>query len=127
MARETIHGAARRRRSPVRHLRLVLGDQLHPRLATLTDLDPDADTVLMVEVMDEATYVRHHKQKLVLVFSAMRHFAAELRERGIRVDYVELEDPDNTGSFTGEVARALARHTPDRIVVTEPANGGSRR
>ena len=120
MARETIHGAARRRRSPVRHLRLVLGDQLHPRLATLTDLDPDADTVLMVEVMDEATYVRHHKQKLVLVFSAMRHFAAELRERGIRVDYVELEDPDNTGSFTGEVARALDRHTPDRIVVTEP-------
>ncbi len=119
MAHETIHGAARRRRSPLRHLRLVLGDQLHPRLATLTDLDPEADTVLMVEVAEEATYVRHHKQKLVLVFSAMRHFAAELRERGVRVDYVELEDPGNTGSFTGEVARAVARHAPDRIVVTE--------
>ncbi|KMO22469.1 deoxyribodipyrimidine photolyase [Methylobacterium indicum] len=103
----------------MRHLRLVLGDQLHPRLATLTDLDPEADTVLMVEVAEEATYVRHHKQKLVLVFSAMRHFAAELRERGVRVDYVELEDPGNTGSFTGEVARAVARHAPDRIVVTE--------
>lgn len=103
-----------------RALRLVLGDQLHPRLATLTDLDPAADTVLMVEVLEEATYVRHHKQKLVLVFSAMRHFAAELRERGIAVDYVALEDPDNAGSFTGEVERAIARHRPDRIVVTEP-------
>ncbi|KMO42132.1 deoxyribodipyrimidine photolyase [Methylobacterium variabile] len=105
--------------TPPRALRLVLGDQLHPRLAALADLDPAADTVLMVEVVEEATYVRHHKQKLVLVLSAMRHFAEELRGRGVAVDYVALDDPDNTGSFTGEVVRAAARHRPDRIVVTE--------
>ncbi|GJD50955.1 (6-4) photolyase [Methylobacterium crusticola] len=75
----------------------------------------------MVEVAEEATYVRHHKQKLVLVLSGMRHFAADLRrERGARVDYVSLEDPGNTGSFTGELLRAVARHRPDRVVVTEP-------
>ncbi|AWN46944.1 cryptochrome/photolyase family protein [Methylobacterium terrae] len=100
-------------------LRFVLGDQLHPRLASLTDLDPAADTVLMVEVAEEATYVRHHKQKLVLVFSAMRHFAADLRARGVAVDYVALEDPGNTGSFTTELERAVARRRPGRIVVTE--------
>jgi deoxyribodipyrimidine photolyase-related protein len=49
----------------------------------------------------------------------MRHHAEALREAGWQVDYVRLDDPDNTGSFTGEVARALQRHTPDRINVTE--------
>jgi deoxyribodipyrimidine photolyase-related protein len=74
----------------------------------------------MLEVHDETTYVRHHKQKIVLVLSAMRHFAKSLRDEGIRVDYVRLDDPVNTGSFTGELGRALSRHPVDRIVVTEP-------
>ncbi|ACA19770.1 deoxyribodipyrimidine photolyase-related protein [Methylobacterium sp. 4-46] len=104
----------------MRTLRFVLGDQLHPRLAGLTDLDPARDVVLMAEVAEEATYVRHHKQKIALVLSAMRHFAAELRARGVAVDYVALEDAGNTGSFGGELARAVARHRPDRVVVTEP-------
>ena len=74
----------------------------------------------MAEVSDETTYVRHHKQKIAFLFSAMRHFAAELRAEGIRVDYVRLDDPDNTGTFTGELARAVIRHRPDRVVATEP-------
>ena len=100
-------------------LRIVLGDQLTRGIAALKDYAA-GDTVLMMEVVEEATYVRHHKQKLTFVFSAMRHFAEELRGEGPTVDYVRLDDPANTGSFTGEVERAIARHTPSRIVVTEP-------
>jgi deoxyribodipyrimidine photolyase-related protein len=101
-------------------LRIILGDQVSLGLATLDDLDPGRDTVLMMEVMQETTYVRHHKQKIVLVLSAMRHFADVLRQRGVSVDYVKLDAPDNTGSLTTEVQRAVARHKPCRIVVTEP-------
>ena len=101
-------------------LRLVLGDQLSRNLSALADLDPARDRVLMVEVMAEATYVPHHKQKIVLVLSAMRHFAEELRQQGVTVDYVRLDDPHNTGSFTGELGRAVARHQPERVVLTEP-------
>jgi deoxyribodipyrimidine photolyase-related protein len=101
-------------------LRLILGDQLNRRVSSLTDLDPISDTVLMVEVADETTYVRHHKQKIAFLFSAMRHFAAELREEGIQVAYIRLDDEGNTGSFTDELARAAARTRPDRVVVTEP-------
>lgn len=101
-------------------LRLILGDQLTEELSSLRDLDADRDVVLMVEVTAEATYVPHHKQKLVFVLSAMRHFAERLRARGVRVDYVRLEDPGNTGDFTGELARAVARHGAERVVVTEP-------
>jgi deoxyribodipyrimidine photolyase-related protein len=104
----------------MRSLRLVLGDQLCGNIAALRGLDPARDVVLMLEVAAEATYVPHHKQKLVLVLSAMRHFAAELAGRGIRVDYVTLDDPANSGSFDGEVARAIARHRPDRLVATFP-------
>jgi deoxyribodipyrimidine photolyase-related protein len=102
-------------------LRIILGDQLSLDAAALTDLDPQRDVVLMMEVLEENTYVQHHKQKIVLVLSAMRHFAATLRAQGVSVDYVLLDAHDNTGSFTTEVQRAVARHRPNRIVVTEPS------
>lgn len=102
------------------HLRFVLGDQLNRRISSLVDLDPEMDVVLLVEVRDEATYVRHHKQKIAFLFAAMRHFAEELRAEGISVDYVRLGDEGNSGSFTGELERALSRHSVKRIVVTEP-------
>jgi deoxyribodipyrimidine photolyase-related protein len=101
-------------------LRIILGDQLAPDIAALEGLDPAADIVLMMEVMDETTYVPHHKQKIVLVLSAMRHFAEELRRGGVRVDYVRLDAPENTGGLTSEIQRAVAQHMPERLVVTEP-------
>lgn len=100
-------------------LRFILGDQLSPAISSLDDVE-DGDVVFMAEVADETTYVPHHKQKIVFVLSAMRHFAEQLREDGLDVDYVELEDEDNTGSFAGEAARAVKRHDVDRIVITEP-------
>ncbi|CAM3120596.1 MULTISPECIES: cryptochrome/photolyase family protein [Methylobacterium] len=101
-------------------LRFVLGDQLNRRVSSLLDLDPERDVVLLVEVRDEATYVRHHKQKIAFLFAAMRHFGAELEAEGVAVDYVRLTDLGNTGSFTGELERAVARHAPTSVVVTEP-------
>ena len=102
-------------------LRIILGDQLSQDLSALDGIDPSSDVVLMMEVMEENTFVSHHKQKLVLVLAAMRHFANTLRERGLKVDYVSLEEADNTGSFTTEIQRAVARHSPSCIVVTEPS------
>ncbi|MFN3869060.1 MAG: cryptochrome/photolyase family protein [Hyphomicrobiaceae bacterium] len=103
-----------------RNLILVLGDQLSPGLASLRTGDPARDVVLMVEVMEEATYVRHHKKKIAFLFSAMRHFAEELRGLGWRVDYRTLDDTGDGSSFTSEVQAALRRHHAARIVVTEP-------
>nr|WP_321983586.1 cryptochrome/photolyase family protein [uncultured Lichenicoccus sp.] len=103
----------------VHTLRMVLGDQLSDTITSLDNLDPAHDRVLMAEVRDECTYVRHHKKKIVLVLSAMRHFADRLRARGVRVDYVQLDDPDNTHSLRGEMLRAVRRFSPQRVVVTE--------
>ena len=86
-------------------LGLVLGDQLSFDLASLAALDPTRDAILMAEVEGEARYVPHHPLKIVLIFSAMRHFAQALRERGWQVHYVELDADGNSGSIVGEVHR----------------------
>ncbi len=103
-----------------RRLVLVLGDQLSPETAALRAADPARDVVLMAEVEDEARYAWHHRKKLVLVFAAMRHFAERLRRAGWTVDYLRLDDPDNRGSLTGELARAVDRHAPSEVLLTEP-------
>ena len=102
-------------------LRLILGDQLNIQISSLEDADKDRDIILMAEVWDEATYVQHHKKKIAFIFSAMRHFADALRAAGYSVDYVQLQDAQNAGSFHGEVLRALERHVVDRVIVTAPS------
>jgi len=103
------------------NLILVLGDQLSNTLSSLQTGDKSQDRILMCEVWDEATYIKHHKKKIALLFSAMRHFAEELQENGWQVDYIKLNDDGNSGSFKGEVERAIKRHNPTNIVITEPA------
>ena len=74
----------------------------------------------MAEVMAEVTYVKHHKRKIVFLFSAMRHFAKSLEDDGLKVFYRQLDDPENAGSLADEVAAAIDVFGPDRIVVTAP-------
>ena len=99
---------------------MILGDQLSASISSLSGLDAANDVVLMAEVAAECTYVRHHAIKIVLVLSGMRHFARALEARGVRVDYIRLDDPENTQSLRGEFLRAIERHRPDRAVATEP-------
>lgn len=102
-------------------LRLILGDQLTPDISSLRDADKSNDIILLCEVFDEAVYVKHHQKKIAFLFSAMRHFAAKLSESGWHVDYIRLEQKGNSHSFSGEVARAVARHEPKGVVVTCPS------
>ena len=101
------------------NLRLILGDQLSPEISSLKGITAD-DVVLMAELKTEASYANHHKKKIAFIFSAMRHFAEDLKAQGHHVDYIRYDDPQNTGDFTGEVERALTRHSVDRIIVTAP-------
>ena len=98
----------------------ILADQLTPTLASLRAADPADAVVLMAEVAAEAGYVPHHRKKLAFLFSAMRHFAEELRTLGWRVDYVALDDPANTGTLSGELSRAATHHGATRVVATLP-------
>ena len=102
------------------NLVLILGDQLSLSVSSLQGYDRATDYVLMCEVDAEATYVRHHKKKIAFVFSAMRHFAASLRQQGYSVLYTHLDVPDNAGSLREEVRKQLAQKQFDRLIVTAP-------
>ena len=101
-------------------LRLILGDQLSHSISSLEGYEKDSDVIFMCEVVEEATYVKHHKKKIAFLFSAMRHFAQELEEQGYNIVYTKLDDPDNAGSFTKELKRAIQKYQPTNLIVTQP-------
>ena len=104
----------------VSHLVLVLGDQLSEGLCALRKGNRESDTVVMAEVMEEATYVRHHPKKIALVFAAMRKFAAKLEEDGWTVAYAQLDDTENAGSIVGELLRRAEQTGAQSVICTEP-------
>lgn len=105
----------------VMKLCFIMGDQLSHSLSSLADVEVGKDLVWMCEVRSEATRIKHHKKKIAFIFSAMRHFAEELKEKGHKVHYTKYTDSENGGSFSDEVARALEKHSIDRILVTAPS------
>lgn len=100
---------------------LILGDQLNRDISSLSDFDKNHDIILMCEVWEEATYVKHHQKKIAFIFSAMRHFAQMLKNKGYKVHYVKLDDAENKGSFGSEVKRFVKQYQPDEVVITEPS------
>ena len=76
-----------------RTLRLILGDQLNHLHPWYTD--GSEATYLLMEMRQETDYVRHHVQKVIAFFLAMRAFAQHLRERSHEVTYLRLDDARN--------------------------------
>jgi len=72
----------------------VLGDQLSFQQAALQNrAENRQDTpIIFIESLNYAKQRPYHSQKLVLVWSAMRHFAEELRTKGWSIDYKIAED-----------------------------------
>lgn len=100
-----------------RHLVLVLGDQLDPNSSAFDGFDPNLDVVWMAEVADEATYVWSSRVRIAFFLSAMRHFAAECRARGWRIDYTPLQA--GIASLADALRAAIARRRPQRLIVVE--------
>ena len=101
-------------------LRLILGDQLTHSLSSLSDVECEEDVILLCEVWEEAKYVKHHKKKIAFLFAAMRHFAEELKAKGLKVEYHKLDLSTRSTSFRSVVQSALNNHQADRIIVTHP-------
>ena len=88
----------------------ILGDQLSHHNPALER----ADRVLMVESRAKLGAGRWHRQKLHLVLSAMRHFAAELEEKGVEVDYRRAR------SLAGGLRSHVREHRPERVRLLSP-------
>jgi len=101
----------------------VLGDQLSLQQAALEHLVAQLGAsearrrcrVLLIESSGVLLWRAYHRQKLVLVWSAMRHFAAELSSAGWQVDYHEAS------GFAEALEPWLADHSITELHMMEPA------
>ncbi|MCS7037943.1 MAG: cryptochrome/photolyase family protein [Saprospiraceae bacterium] len=100
-------------------LRLILGDQLNERHSWFSQVD-DSVVYALMEVRSETDYVRHHVQKVVGFFQAMRLFAEQLRAQGHRVHYLTLDDPDNRQTLTDNCRMLVERYGAARFEYQEP-------
>jgi deoxyribodipyrimidine photolyase-related protein len=107
--------------APCRHLIVILGDQLDAASAALDGIDATHDVVLMVEAFEESRHVWSHKIRTALFLSAMRHYAAALRERGLRVDYRSL-DKHADATLADGLCAAIVQHRPQAVIGVQPGD-----
>ncbi len=96
----------------------VLGDQLWAGQAALEQCkDAKNETpVILIESVQHVRQRPYHRQKLVLVWSAMRHFAEELRQGGWHVTYEIAED------FATPLRRWVQSESIDELRVMAPGD-----
>ena len=110
------------RRTTLRNLVVVCGDQLDHGSAALDGFDPAHDAILMTEAAEEATYVWQSKRRIAFFFAAMRHFRDAQRKAGRTVLYNALDDDDPPESLATGLKRAIASRDPERVVMVQPGD-----
>ncbi|WP_334130587.1 cryptochrome/photolyase family protein [Silanimonas lenta] len=104
---------------PLRHLVVVLGDQLDPGSPAFEGFDPERDAVWMAEVAHEATQVWSSKPRIALFLAAMRRFRDALRARGITVHYRAL-DAHAAPTLEAALEEDLGRLRPQAVLALTP-------
>ena len=100
-------------------IRLILGDQLNINHSWFSAVDQSVLYVLM-EVKPESEYVKHHVQKIVGIFTAMRLFAERLKKQGHAVKYYHITDVDNEQSFASNIKALIKKHGTRKFEYLEP-------
>jgi deoxyribodipyrimidine photolyase-related protein len=103
----------------------VLGDQLlkkHPAIEAAEKAHGrDRLRIVMVESRRRARRLAYHRKKLVLVFSAMRHYAQRLQAEGYVVDYHQSE------TFLEGLKAHVGAHRPSHLYTMAASTYGGRR
>ncbi len=99
----------------MRHI-FVLGDQLN--LARFDGFEPTQTRIIMIESMARSKAIKCHKQRLLMIYSAMRHFRVALESRGYTVAYGQFP------SFEAGLAAYLEQFPKATIEVMQPADYG---
>ncbi len=100
-------------------LRLILGDQLNRQHSWFQTVQSDT-YYLFVEVRQETDYVRHHAQKVLGIFAAMRQFAEELKTQGHQVIYLPILKTVANHQLTFWLDRTLQDYQCDTFEYIEP-------
>ncbi len=91
-------------------------DRLHDGVGPLAETAPENAILVLMESRSKGTRRPYHKKKLVLVLSAMRHFALEQAGRGCRIVYGA-----SPTSFSDGLFALQERWNWPELVVNRPA------
>lgn len=98
----------------------ILGDQLlpdHPAIAAAAaETGRDNIRVVLVQSMARIGKLPYQRKKLVLLFSAMRHYAQALGEQGYSVDYLTAP------TFTNALQDHIDTHDPAKLITMAAAD-----
>jgi deoxyribodipyrimidine photolyase-related protein len=98
---------------PATTITFVAPGEYSRALARLPKTPRDDVVVLLIESVQKGSALPWHRRKLVLVLSALRHFAAELIERGYRVDHRIAP------SYRDGIVASAREHGSTRVVSTQ--------
>lgn len=106
----------------IRHIVVILGDQLDSRSSALDGFDRAQDRIWMCEAVEESTHIPSSKQRIAVFIAAMRHFAVALGEQGLPVDYRALGAGCDAESLGQALAQSLSDDRPRAVVLCEPGD-----
>jgi len=100
-------------------LRLILGDQLNIKHSWFKTTNNDVLYALF-EMRQETDYVKHHIQKVIGFFAAMRQFSEDLKTEKHQVCYVKINDDNNTQSLPENLSALIKKHNIERFEYMHP-------
>ncbi len=99
----------------------ILGNQLSTTFQGFHVIDKSKDRILLIEATSRSMWKPYHKKKLVLIFSAMRHFRDELISQGYLVDYRVAD------SFQEALRNYMLDFNTQELILHEPADFNMRK
>ena len=105
--------------SSQKHSILILPDQLSERHAALLAAKKGRDQLLFVESRQTFGKLPYHRHRLMLLLSAMRHYAAEREAEGWDVEYHRLE---NSADMRSVLEAHCRDQKPASLIVAQPNN-----
>jgi len=97
----------------------ILADQLSVANAALLSATKGRDRLIFIESRQTFGKLPYHRHRLMLLLSAMRHYAEERKTEGWEVEYHRIEQSTDMHSV---LSRSCEEQKPDEILVTHPNN-----
>lgn len=95
-------------------LRIILGDQLNENHSWFQQENINI-VYAMFEMKQETSYVKHHIQKVVGFFLAMRNFSEVLKDKGLQVEYISISDKENTHNLIKNIQKLISKHNIETV------------
>ena len=97
----------------------ILGDQLLPAHPLLPS--PAGDLLVgLIESSPRGSHLRYHQQKLTLLYSSMRHYAADLKKQKFATLYHHLTDTPAGADYATILSHWIQKHKIREIHLLDP-------